>query len=353
MWQSAGMASFDITCPLPLGPSDRVLMAHGGGGRRSQEIIRDLFGAAFDDPALKLYADATVVDGGARIAMTTDSYVVSPLRFTGADIGKLAVYGTVNDLAMVGARPAYLSVAFVLEEGLPLRDLWETVLSMREAARRAEVRIITGDTKVVERGRAEGLYINTTGVGIVQDGGFSGAAALEDGAAVLLSGDIGRHGVAVMAARGSLGFAADIASDCAPLHEVALDLVAQIPGVYAMRDLTRGGLSSALVELAESSGVEIEIDEAAVPVTDAVRGACEMLGLDPTYVANEGRFVACVPASQADAALAVMRAHDVARGAVLIGHVRAAERARVVARTALGSRRLVEMFSGEQLPRIC
>jgi hydrogenase expression/formation protein HypE len=327
-------------------------MAHGGGGRRSQELIRDLFGAAFDDPALHEFADAAVVEGSSRLAVTTDTYVVSPLEFRGGDIGKLAVYGTVNDLAMVGASPEYLTIGFVLEEGLLLETLWRIACSVRDAAADAGVRIVAGDTKVVERGRADGMYINTAGVGFVGSGVDLRASNLRPGDVALVSGDLGRHGIAVMAERAGIGFQTSIESDCAPLHRVAADLTSRVE-LRCMRDLTRGGLASSLVEIAGASGAEIEIDEAAIPVDDGVRGACEILGLDPQYVANEGRFVVFVPAQQAELALDILRSHDVSADAVRIGEVTDAERGRVIARTVLGSRRLVEMFSGEQLPRIC
>ncbi len=344
---------FQLTCPMLLGPTERVLMAHGGGGRKSQELVRDLFAAAFQDPALHRFADAGVVEGAARLAITTDSYVVSPIEFPGGDIGKLAVIGTVNDLAMVGADPRYLTVGFVLEEGLPIETLWRVVCSMRAAAAAADVRIVAGDTKVVDRGRADGLYINTAGVGVVPDGPRIEPASVQAGDVVLLSGDLGRHGIAVMAHREGLRFQTTIQSDCALLHEVAAALRDARVGLRCMRDLTRGGLASSLVEIAESVGLEIAIDEAAVPVDDGVRGACEILGLDPLHVANEGRFVAFVAAAHAERALAVMRQHAISTAAVRLGDVHRTGNSRVVMRTLLGSRRLVDMFSGEQLPRIC
>ena len=336
---------------MELRPSDCVLIAHGGGGRKSRDLVRRLFAVAFDDPALLALDDAAVVDGAQRLAITTDTYVVTPLEFPGGDIGRLAVFGTVNDLAMVGARPEYMTVGFVLEEGFELASLWRVVCSAREAAREAGVRIVAGDTKVVERGRADGVYLNTTGVGFMSDVTVEGPP--EPGDVVLCSGDIGRHGIAVMSARGSLGFASPIQSDCAALHGPALDLIERGVRVRAMRDLTRGGLASVLVELSSDAGVEIEIEEAAVAVDDGVRGACELLGLDPMYVANEGRFAAIVAAEDAELALEILRRHEPSRNAAKIGVVTDAEHSRVVARTSLGSRRLVEMLSGEQLPRIC
>ena len=348
------MASrFEISCPIPPGPEHRVLMAHGGGGRKSQQLIADLFGAAFDDPVLHHFDDAARVPGDARIALATDSYVVTPLEFPGGDIGSMAVHGTVNDLAMAGARARYLTVAFILEEGLELERLWRIVRSMADTAAEAGVRIVAGDTKVVERGRAEGLYINTTGVGVLVDKPPAGPAHIADGAAVLLSGDIGRHGISVMSRRAELGFDSPIESDSGLLHDVALELCGADVELYCMRDLTRGGLASALVELAESSGVEIEVAEELIAVDEGVRGACELLGFDPMYVANEGRFVAFVAESDVDRALEVMRRHPIGASAARIGHATVSETPRVVCKTALGSRRLVEMFSGEQLPRIC
>lgn len=343
---------FKLSCPLPLDDQERVLLAHGGGGRLSHRLIHDLFGAAFDDPALAEDHDSAVVDfGGGRLAMTTDSFVVRPVEFPGGDIGHLAITGTVNDLAMAGAVPRFVSVAFILEEGLPIELLWRVVRSMRITADRAGVRIVTGDTKVVERGAGDGIYINTTGVGEVVGDVDVRPGRVRPGDAVICSGDLGRHGVAIMARREDLGFETQLESDAALLHGVVADLVEDVD-VHCLRDLTRGGLASAAIEIAGRAEVQIELREDELRVDDGVRGACELLGLDPMHVASEGRFVAFVPDDQADRALDVLRHHDVSAGAAVVGAVNAG-RPRVVAANAFGGRRIVEMFRGEQLPRIC
>jgi hydrogenase expression/formation protein HypE len=346
--------NFQLSCPLPIRDTERVLLAHGGGGRLSHRLIAELFHAAFDDEALVEGHDSAVVEFDAgRLAMTTDSYVVRPLEFPGGDLGQLAIAGTVNALAMAGARPRFVSVGFILEEGLPVETLWRIVRSMRIAADAAGVRIVTGDTKVVEKGAGDGIYINTTGVGTVDDGIDVRPARVRADDVVICSGDVGRHGIAIMAEREGLGFQTTIESDAALLHEVAGELVSAVD-VHCLRDLTRGGLASATVEIAGKADVEIRLSEEQIAVDDAVRGACEMLGLDPMHVASEGRFVAFVPREQADEALRVMRKYDVASAATIVGTVhRVDRRSRVVATNAFGGRRVVEMFRGEQLPRIC
>ncbi len=339
----------------------RILLAHGSGGLLSHQLVEEVFAAAFDNPILAPLDDAAVLAewgehaaGPLRLAFTTDSYVVRPLDFPGGDIGRLALCGTVNDLAMVGATPLYISAAFILEEGFPLADLRRYVASMRTAAEEAGVRIVAGDTKVVERGGADGLFINTAGVGVVPAGvRISGANACP-GDVVLLSGAVGDHGLAVMSQREGLHFAAPIHSDCAPLNVVVAALLRAIPGaVHALRDPTRGGLATTLCELAQASGVGVEVEEAAIPVHEAVRGAGEMLGLDPLFVANEGKFVAVVAAEAAAEALAVLHQHVVAREAVQIGRVTAEHPGQVVLRTSYGASRLLQMPAGELLPRIC
>lgn len=342
------------SCPLPAGEGGEVQLAHGGGGRAMARLIERLFLPAFDNAALAERHDGARLElDGAQLAFSTDSYVVSPLFFPGGDIGALAVNGTVNDLAMCGARPLYLSAGFIVEEGLALATLERVVASMRAAAAAAGVELVTGDTKVVERGKADGLFINTAGIGRIVAPQSVAPRGVRPGDVVLLSGDLGRHGVAVMAAREALGLQTSIASDCAPLAAPVLALFEAGCGLSCLRDLTRGGLASALVEIAETAGVEIALDERAIPVRGEVRAVCELLGLDPVYVANEGRFVAFVAPADAERALEVLRAHEVSGGACVIGRVQAGAAGRVVMTSAIGGRRVVDMLSGEQLPRIC
>lgn len=343
-------------CPRPCDDGDVVRLAHGGGGRAMNRLIDDLIAPALDGGHLARRHDGAVVpvNGGGRLAFTTDSYVVKPLFFPGGDIGALAVNGTVNDLAMCGARPDYLSVALIMEEGLPLATLRRVVASMRKAADAAGVELVTGDTKVVDRGKADGLFINTAGIGAVPDGVEIGPQAVRPGDVVLVSGDIGRHGIAVMAAREALGLETAVASDCAPLHEPVAALVAAGVAVRCLRDLTRGGLASALVEIAESSGRAIAVEESAIPVAPPVRAACEILGLDPLHVANEGRFVAIVRGDDAERARAILAGHTQCAGAAVIGRVEEAlQRGGVTVISAIGGARVLDMLSGEQLPRIC
>jgi hydrogenase expression/formation protein HypE len=348
------MSGFVPSCPAPLGAQDVVLLAHGGGGRLMRGLLEQIFLPAFDNPALRERHDSAVVElGGARLAFTTDGYVVRPLFFPGGDIGSLAVFGTVNDLAMSGARPMYLSAGFILEEGFPIADLRRITSSMRDAARAAGVELVTGDTKVVDRGKGDGVFVHTAGVGLVPPGVDVRPGRVEPGDAILLSGDVGRHGSAVLSVREGLAFDTAIESDCAPLSGVVQALLAAGVDVHCMRDLTRGGLASALNEIATDAALEFGIDEAAVPVTDAVKGACELLGLDPLYVANEGRFVVFVPAAHAERALEAMRRHEASSGAMRIGHVMTAGRGAVLLRSRLGGTRLLDLLSGEQLPRIC
>jgi len=289
----------NYSCPAPLTGHAEIQIAHGGGGRLTQQLIERIFGPAFDNPALNARHDGAVLaaPAGARLAFTTDSHVVSPLFFPGGDIGRLAVYGTVNDLAMCGARPRWLSAGFILEEGLPVATLERIVAAMAEAARKAGVQIVTGDTKVVERGKGDGLYVNMAGIGWVEHDRVIAPASVRPGDVVLLSGDIGRHGMAILALREGLAFESSIESDCAPLWPAVEALFAAGVEVHCLRDLTRGGLATAVIEIAETAGRAVALEEAAVPVCEPVRGACEILGLDPLYVANEGRFVAFVPAA--------------------------------------------------------
>ena len=342
------------SCAVPdLFPA-AVQMAHGGGGRLMHQLLERLVVPAFRNRHLDSRHDAAVLDvGGHRMAFTTDSYVVRPAFFPGGDIGTLAVNGTVNDLAMSGARPTWLSAAFILEEGFPI-EAFRTVLdSMAAAARAVGAEIVTGDTKVVDHGKGDGIFINTAGVGLIEHALEIVPASVRAGDAVLVSGDLGRHGIAVLTAREALAFETDILSDTAPLDGAVTALLAAGVDVHCLRDLTRGGLASAVIEIAEAANVAIHLDERAIPVDAAIRGACEVLGLDPMYVANEGRFVAFVGDHDGERALAALRAHPGAAGACRIGTVQGARPRQVTLRTAIGASRIVEMFSGEQLPRIC
>lgn len=342
----------EIRCPLPLSRHETIQMAHGGGGRAMRQLIDDIFAPAFANDGLDARHDSAVLPfTGGRLAFTTDTYVVRPHRFPGGDIGCLAVYGTVNDLAMAGARPLFLSAGFILEEGFALEELRRLVRSMHDAAMRCGVSIVTGDTKVVDRGKGDGIFINTAGVGQVAHGLEIGPRRVKEGDVVLVSGDVGRHGIAVMSVREGIAFETSIVSDSAPLHEM-VDAMLAAANLHCLRDLTRGGLASALNEIAMDGVVEIEIDECAVPVHAAVASACEVLGLDPLYVANEGRLVAFVAEDAAAAVLAAMRSHPDGGQAAAIGRVTGKGR-RVLARGPLGVRRLLDMLSGEQLPRIC
>jgi hydrogenase expression/formation protein HypE len=339
-----------ISCPVPLPPGDTVQMAHGGGGRAMARLLDDVIRPGLADPELARRHDGAVFALDGEAAFTTDSYVVRPLVFPGGDIGSLAVNGTVNDLAMCGACPLYLSVGFILEEGLPLATLRAIVASMRRAAGAARVRLVTGDTKVVERGKADGMFINTSGVGRVVARGLIGPDQVRAGDAVILSGDIGRHGIAVMAAREGFGFETAIESDCAPLAAPVLALFAGGVSVRCLRDLTRGGLASAMVEIAEAAGLAIALEEAAIPVSDPVRAACELLGFDPMQVANEGRFAAFVAPEDATRAVEILRPYGTAD---VIGQVRSGPPGQVSCRGPFGAIRAIDMLSGEQLPRIC
>jgi hydrogenase expression/formation protein HypE len=343
-----------LSCPLPVTDYKNVLLAHGGGGRLTQQMIRKMFLPQFHNELLEPLHDGAVFTlQGARLAFSTDSYVVNPVFFPGGDIGELAVYGTVNDLAMCGARPLYLSVAFIIEEGFSMEDLWRVVLSMQEAARVAGVQFVTGDTKVVDRGKGDKLFVNTSGIGIIEDGVNISPKQATVGDAIVLSGSIAVHGIAVMSVREGLEFDTQIESDTAPLSDLVQTMLRASRGIHVLRDPTRGGVASSLNEIAESSNVGISISEEKIPVTEAVRGACEILGLDPLYVANEGKLLAFVPPRDAEKVLAAMRAHPLAEDAVIIGQVVAEHPGTVVMRSRIGGSRVVDMLSGEQLPRIC
>ena len=341
-------------CPLPLQHNETIVMGHGSGGKMSHDLISRMFLPPFDNPALRDGDDAGVVsiDGGVRLSISTDSHVVWPLFFPGGDIGRLAVCGTVNDVAMMGAAPLYLTAGFILEEGLELTVLERVVVSMQAAAVEAGVAIVAGDTKVVQKGKADGLYINTSGVGLVKPGLHIGGAQARPGDVILLSGSLGDHGIAVLTARGELGFEADVCSDVAPLNHLTAALVAA-GDVHVLRDPTRGGLATSLNEIARQSHTGIWLDEARIPVHPAVAAACEMLGFEPLYVANEGKLIAIVPQKAADSILTAMRATRYGEEAVIIGEVRREAPGRVLMKTVLGSTRVVDVLAGEMLPRIC
>lgn len=344
-----------FSCPVPLAGPVEIQLAHGGGGRMTQELIDRVFAPAFRSPALAARHDGAVLvaPAGVRLAFSTDSHVVSPLFFPGSDIGQLAVHGTINDLAMCGARPRWLTAGFILEEGLPMETLARVVRSMGEAARAAGVEIVAGDTKVVERGKGDGLFVNTSGIGWLEHGLSIGPAAVRAGDVVLLSGDIGRHGMAILAQREGLAFESSIESDCASLWPAVAALLAGGIEVHCLRDLTRGGLATAVIEIAETAGLAVGLVETAVPVTEPVRGACELLGLDPFYVANEGRFIAFVPPAQVDAALAALARCAPGGPPARIGDVRTGPAGEVTLRGVVGVERILDRLSGEQLPRIC
>ena len=337
---------------------DKILLAHGSGGQTGHRLVSDFFVRHFDNTWLAKLDDAAVLtlpvsSGEARLALTTDSYVVQPMFFPGGNIGKLAVCGTVNDLAVMGAHPLYLTAGFIIEEGLPLVDLERIVESMARTAREAGVYVVTGDTKVVERGSADGVFINTAGVGTLPADVHLSGSAVQPGDTIILSGSIGDHGMAIMSQREGLRFSSPLESDCAPLNGLIADMLAASRNIHCMRDPTRGGLATTLNEIAGSSGVGIEIEEGRIPVKGEVNGVCEMLGLDPLYVANEGKLVAFVAPDDADAVLQAMHLHPYGRDAQIIGSAQFAHPGRVALRTILGTHRIVNMLTGDQLPRIC
>lgn len=347
-------ASAFSSCPVPLSHRTEITVGHGGGGRLTQELLDGVFRPAFANAALEAQHDGAQLSfPGGRLAFTTDSHVVSPLFFPGGDIGTLAVNGTVNDLCMCGARPLWLSAGFILEEGFAVKTLGQVVASMRAAAAAAGVAIVTGDTKVVERGKGDGLYVTTAGIGVIETPLAISPAAIRPGDAIILSGDVGRHGMAIMATRAGLTFESEISSDCAPLVAPVQALLAAGITVHCLRDLTRGGLATALVELAESSRLALAIEAARVPVSELVAGACEILGLDPFYVANEGRFVCLVPEAEADRTVEILSRTAPGGPAVRIGRVQEGPAGQVTQRSIIGTERVIDRLSGEQLPRIC
>jgi hydrogenase expression/formation protein HypE len=346
---------FGAQCPIPIDEYPTVVMAHGGGGRLTQMLIDKMFVPAFSNPALELLGDGAILEAnGARLAFSTDSYVISPYFFPGGDIGSLAVHGTVNDLAMCGARPIGLSAGMILEEGLPMEDLWRVVQSMQAAARDVGVSIVTGDTKVVDHGKGDGVYINTAGIGLIPAGVAVAPTRARPGDVILINGAIAVHGIAIMSIREGLEFETTLASDSAPLASLT-DQVLAAGGehVHVLRDPTRGGLASTFNEIAAQSKTGIRLHESAIPIWDEVRGACEILGLDPLYVANEGKMLVIVAREAADAVLAAMQNHPLGKEAAIIGEVVDDRPGKVFLRSRIGGLRVVDMISGEQLPRIC
>ena len=348
------MSALTISCPAPVIARDHISLGHGSGGKLSAELMRDVFLPAFRNATLERLEDQAVfaVSNG-RMAFTTDSFVVKPLIFPGGDIGSLAVHGTINDLAMGGATPLFLSAAFIIEEGLPMETLRRIAESLGRAANACGVQVITGDTKVVDKGSGDGVFINTTGLGVVGEGIALSASEARPGDAVLLSGSIGEHGIAILAEREGLEFDSPVESDSAPLHTLVAEMLEVTHAIRCLRDPTRGGVSSSLNEIAAQSHVGILLDEETIPIREEVRGACEMLGLDPLYVANEGKLLAIVDPDVADDLVAVMRAHPLGRQACRIGTVREGDAGWVTMRTLFGTTRIVDMLAGDQLPRIC
>ena len=342
-------------CPLPLIHNEQIVMGHGSGGRMTHDLVSKVFQAYLSSPELSAGDDfaSLALAPGERLAVSTDSHIVKPLFFPGGDIGRLAVCGTVNDVAMSGATPRCLTAGFILEEGLPVETLQRVLASMQAAAAEAGVRFVAGDTKVVERGKADGIFINTTGFGTIPAGCEISGTLAQPGDVVLISGTLGDHGIAVLAARGELGLETKVQSDVAPLNGMIAALLAAAPHTHVLRDPTRGGLATTLNEIAAQSQVCIQLDEKAIPLNPSVQAACEMLGFDPLYVANEGKLIVIVPAAEAAAALAALRSHPYGSAAAWIGEVKPAPAARVLLKTLIGGTRIVDTLAGEILPRIC
>lgn len=342
-------------CAPPLPHEEQIVMGHGAGGRMSHQLIQKAFVSAFQNPALLAGDDAASLQlaPGMKLSLSTDAHVVTPLFFPGGDIGRLAVCGTVNDVAMLGARPLYLTAGFILEEGLPMSTLQRVIASMQSAAQEAGVQIVAGDTKVVQKGKADGLYITTAGVGLIPEGRTIGGAHAKPGDVILLSGTLGDHGIAVLGARGELGFESTIQSDVAPLNHLIAAMLDASQNIHVLRDPTRGGLATTLNEIATQSNVGISLDEKTLPIHPEVASACEMLGFDPLYIANEGKLVALVAPEDVDKVIHAMQSTRYGEDAVIIGEVTAEPQGRVLLKTALGTTRVVDMLAGEMLPRIC
>jgi hydrogenase expression/formation protein HypE len=343
-----------LSCPVPISDYKNVLLAHGGGGRLSQQMIQKMFVSQFQNEYLEQLHDGAIVTmNGARLAFSTDSYVINPIFFPGGDIGTLAVNGTVNDLAMCGATPMYLSAAFIIEEGFAMDELWRVVLSMQEAAKKADVQLVTGDTKVVDKGKGDKIFINTSGIGTIENDVDINPKNARSGDKIILNGTIAAHGIAIMSVREGLEFKTRVESDCAPLNDLARKMFGASKKIHVLRDPTRGGVASALNEIAEIANVGIMIYENRIPIADEVRGACEILGFDPLYVANEGKLLAFVDPAHSERVLSAMRSHPLGKDAVVIGEVTTVNPRMVLMRSRIGGTRVVDMLSGEQLPRIC
>jgi hydrogenase expression/formation protein HypE len=345
---------FTLNCPIPVSEYPNILLAHGSGGKLMHQLIQKLIYPIFKNEFLEQQHDGAVISlGNIKIAFTTDSFVVKPIFFPGGNIGTLAVNGTVNDLAMCGAKPLYLSVALIIEEGLKIETLWEILKAMQQAAQKVDVKLVTGDTKVVDKGKGDQIFINTAGIGIIEHNQIISPKQVKVGDCIILNGDIGRHGIAIMAQREGLSFESQIESDCAPLSSTILALLKNNIEIHCLRDLTRGGLATALNEIALSSKTHIEINESKIPVNEAVKGACEILGFDPLYVACEGRFIAFVPENQAQKALNIINNHQEEKNAAIIGQVIDNREALVSIKSIIGATRIIDMLTTEQLPRIC
>jgi hydrogenase expression/formation protein HypE len=346
--------SAGFSCPLPITEYKNVLLAHGGGGKLSHQMVQKMFSTQFKNDFLDVLHDGAMFSvGSIRLAFSTDSYVINPIFFPGGDIGSLAINGTVNDLAMCGARPLYLSAAFIIEEGLPMEDLWRVVLSMEQAAKIAGVQLVTGDTKVVDRGKGDKIFINTSGIGVIPHGVEISPKRAKPGDKIILSGPIGQHGIAIMSVREGLEFETQIESDCAPLGGLVEKMFVVSKKIHVLRDPTRGGVATTLNEIAESAKVGISINEESIPIREEVKGACEILGLDPLYVANEGKLIAFVASADTKKVLTAMRSHPLGKDSVIIGEVTSDHPGTVIMKTRIGGTRVVDMLSGEQLPRIC
>lgn len=343
-----------LSCPIPITEYRNVLLAHGGGGKLTQQVIQQMFLPQFQNEYLAPLHDGAVFTlDGVRLAFTTDSYVVNPIFFPGGDIGGLAVNGTVNDLAMCGAQPLFLSAAFIIEEGFPMEDLWRIVLSMQEAAKNAKVMLVTGDTKVVDRGKGDKIFVNTSGIGTIDEGVEINPKRAKPGDKIILNGPIAQHGIAIMSVREGLKFESEIKSDTAPLSDLVRTMLAATKDIHVLRDPTRGGVASVLNEIAGKASVGISIMEERIPIQDDVQGSCEILGLDPLYVANEGKLIAFVAPHVAEKVLSVMRNHPLGKDSTIIGEVVGDHPGVVVMKTRVGGTRVVDLLSGEQLPRIC